>query len=51
LIPLDISEENPLEMKGMTGLCQFLTCWEFEIDLFNLLTIGGGYGQVKWLCG
>jgi len=44
--PLDITEETPLQMKGND--------WTFpvfnagvRINIFNLLTIGGGYGQ-EW---
>lgn len=44
--PLEITEESPLKMKGED--------WTFpvfnagvRINLFNLLTIGGGYGQ-EW---
>lgn len=44
--PLDISEENPLEMKGGDWV---FPNWNggVRINLFNLLTIGGGFGQ-EW---
>ena len=44
--PLDISEENPLNMKG--GDMVFPN-WNggVRINLFNLLTVGGGFGQ-EW---
>lgn len=45
-IPLDISEENPLEMKGNDWTLPVFNAG-IRIDLFNLLTIGGGYGQ-EW---
>ncbi|REG90337.1 hypothetical protein [Algoriphagus antarcticus] len=42
--PLDITEENPLDMKGGDWM---FPIWNggVRINLFNLLTIGGGYGQ------
>ncbi|SFU12721.1 hypothetical protein SAMN04489724_4143 [Algoriphagus locisalis] len=44
--PLDISEENPLEMKGGDWV---FPNWNggIRVNLFNLLTIGGGFGQ-EW---
>ncbi|MFC5623883.1 hypothetical protein [Algoriphagus winogradskyi] len=44
--PLAISEENPLEMKGGDWV---FPNWNggLRINLFNLLTIGGGFGQ-EW---
>ncbi|MBB6325717.1 hypothetical protein FHS59_001332 [Algoriphagus iocasae] len=44
--PLDISEENPLEMKSSDWTFPLLNAG-LRINLFNLLTIGGGYGQ-EW---
>lgn len=44
--PLDISEENPLEMKSNEWAFPQLDAG-LRINLFNLLTIGGGYGQ-EW---
>lgn len=42
--PLVMSEDNPLELKG--GHTMF-PIWNggIRINLFNILTIGGGYGQ------
>ncbi|WP_425638370.1 hypothetical protein ACPUEN_03115 [Algoriphagus yeomjeoni] len=44
--PLDISEENPLDMKGGDWV---FPNWNggVRINLFNLLTVGGGFGQ-EW---
>ena len=44
--PLDISEENPLDMSGGDWV---FPLWNggVRIDLFHLLTIGGGFGQ-EW---
>ncbi|WP_366938368.1 hypothetical protein [Algoriphagus sp.] len=44
--PLDISEENPLDMKSNDWTFPLLNAG-LRINLFNLLTIGGGYGQ-EW---
>ncbi|SIN72599.1 hypothetical protein [Algoriphagus halophilus] len=44
--PLDISEDNPLEMKSNDWTFPVLNAG-LRINLFNLLTIGGGYGQ-EW---
>ncbi|TFV97854.1 hypothetical protein E4S40_04220 [Algoriphagus kandeliae] len=41
--PLDISEENPLQMKGGDWVFPVLNAG-VRINLFNLFTIGGGYG-------
>jgi len=45
-IPLDISEENPLKMKGSDWTLPVFNAG-LRINLFNLLTIGGGYSQ-EW---
>ncbi|TXE13598.1 hypothetical protein [Algoriphagus aquimarinus] len=44
--PLDISEEKPLDMTGGDWV---IPNWNggMRINLFNLLTIGGGFGQ-EW---
>lgn len=44
--PLEISEENPLEMKSNDWVFPVFNAG-LRINLFNLLTIGGGYGQ-EW---
>jgi len=44
--PLDISEENPLPMKGSDWVFPVLNAG-VRVNLFNLLTIGGGYGM-EW---
>lgn len=44
--PLDISEENPLAMKGSDWVFPVLNAG-VRVNLFNLLTIGGGYGM-EW---
>ncbi len=44
--PLDISEEKPLPMKGNDWTFPVFNAG-LRINLFNLLTIGGGYGQ-EW---
>ncbi len=44
--PLDISEESPLEMKSNDWSVPVLNAG-LRINLFNLLTIGGGYGR-EW---
>ena len=44
--PLDISEENPLDMKSNDWVFPVFNAG-LRINLFNLLTIGGGYGQ-EW---
>jgi len=44
--PLDISEENPLEMKSNDWVFPLYNAG-LRINLFNLLTIGGGVGQ-EW---
>ncbi|NVJ86064.1 MAG: hypothetical protein HWE15_07145 [Algoriphagus sp.] len=41
--PLDISEENPLTMKGGDWVFPLFNAG-VRINLFNILTIGGGYG-------
>ena len=43
---LDITPENPLEMKGGDWVVPLFNAG-LRINLFNLLTIGGGYGQ-EW---
>lgn len=43
---LDISEESPLQMKSEDWTFPIVNAG-LRIDLFNLLTIGGGYGQ-EW---
>jgi len=45
-IPLDITEDNPLKMKGEDWTLPVFNAG-VRINLFNLLTIGGGYGQ-EW---
>ena len=44
--PLDISEENPLVMRGNDWTAPLFNAG-LRINVFNLLTIGGGYGQ-EW---
>lgn len=44
--PLDITEDNPLEMKSSDWVFPVFNAG-LRINLFNLLTIGGGYGQ-EW---
>jgi hypothetical protein len=44
--PLDITEESPLKMKGDDWTFPLFNAG-VRINLFNLLTIGGGYGQ-EW---
>lgn len=44
--PLDISEENPLEMKSQDWTFPIFNAG-LRINVFNIITIGGGYGQ-EW---
>ncbi|WP_026953833.1 hypothetical protein [Algoriphagus vanfongensis] len=44
--PLDISEENPLEMKSGDATFPLFNAG-LRINIFNTITIGGGYGQ-EW---
>lgn len=44
--PLEITEESPLKMKGEDWTFPLFNAG-VRINLFNLLTIGGGYGQ-EW---
>lgn len=44
--PLDISEENPLEMKSQEWTFPVFNAG-LRINVFNIITIGGGYGQ-EW---
>lgn len=44
--PLDISEENPLVMRGNDWTAPLFNTG-LRINVFNILTIGGGYGQ-EW---